>query len=502
MENEVVIRWISGPAAGFYIDLTRQHMGYGDSQVGLEYLQTVLLSYLLTNHDNYVSSQEVKRNTELFSINLSKYISEIKRRFKKICFNSVDTDSEALFDQIIDKQTVNGKLGYRLRAELTNYKNTPRTGVSSHKSTADQPGASAETQIANFEDSYVFSAEDKGHIRISDYFSKNWFVLFIYGFLILSGALLAEANGYSPTKILGAVIEAPFWLVLIFLILLSVLPIIGGLLLDMPIAIHAYCSKKGIDKKTLTSEKKHDIAMFRVPRFDNSRENVSFFLTSNLTGAFTVASVILYARSLPTINIVTNNPSQNTAFIITFLAGCFVALYNNFMLQMKIAPTRCPDDFILSRCHAFLNLIYLSIAISLGAGTLYTVIVHRFFTDNAIHSISTGYIVVLLSMYCYLWFSSDSPKAEAIDSVSKNNFLAGIPFLAIFTYIYVILCFKPDFVCFTALLMNTLFVVVWLIYLIRRTRANTFRLKGIYTSFFSIMAGIVLALLLLNIQAT
>lgn len=496
MGNEQVIRWISGPASGFYIDLTRQHMGFGDSQISLEYLQAVLLSYMLKNREQYITAQDVKKSNDLFSINLSKYISEIKKRFKKITWGTDEIDPENLFEQVIDKQTVNGKLGYRLRTELTDYEKAPEEDRESTPATLQKP-----VQETPDRDAYVFPEDGKGHLRISDYFSKNWFPLFIYGFLILSGILLSDAYGYSPIKLIGSIIEAPFWLVLICICVLSTLPVLGGLFLDVPISLRTYCNTKNIDKNSLTSSMKHDIVMYRVPRFDNSKENVSFFLTSNLTGAFTAVAAILYARNLPTISIVTGDPKHNTAFIITFIAGCFVALYNNFMLQVKIPPTRCPDDFILSRVHAFLNLIYLSVVISVGAGTLYAILVHRFFCTGTTHTISTGYIVMLLSMYCFLWFSSDSPKAEAIDSVSKNNFLAGIPSLAVFTYIYVALCFKPDFICFTVLVLNTLFVGVWLIYLLRRKKANSLRLQGIYTSFFSVMAGIVLALLLLNLSA-
>ena len=105
---------------------------------------------------------------------------------------------------------------------------------------------------------------------------------------------------------------------------------------------------------------------------------------------------------------------------------------------------------------------------------------------------------MVLSAYCYLWFSSDSPAARKIDSISKNNFISGLPFVFIFTTIYTVLCFVPDTVCIVSLLTAPAFLLLWLVCFLKRCKENTLKLYYFVSSFFSVMAISVIVMLILS----
>ena len=346
MSNKDIITWTSGDAAGFYIDFKLQTVGYNGEQKHLEYLQMKLLQYMLTEPDDFKTSQDVSEVPEIFSINLSKYIHEIKNKCVALLKN------ENLFEQIIERKTINGKRGYRLHTEYTDI-------------------ATGDASISTDADSTPFIT----------YIKNNWFPLFIYLYLILSMVLVANSAGFSLRGLLTKVLELPFAISLLSLSILAALPIIGGILIDA-----------------------------RNSHFDNSKEHITFFLVCNLTGAFTVASEVLYAKRFTAALSV--NSQSDWIYVIIAVGACFVALYNNYMLQTKECSVRDTNHFILTRAHAFLNLVYLSISITIGAIILCDILLSKVIGGDLSIGITAAYIVMYLSGYCYLWFSSDSPAAE------------------------------------------------------------------------------------------
>lgn len=439
MSNKDIITWTSGDATGFYIDFKLQTVGYNGEQKHLEYLQTKLLQFMLTAPDDFKTSRDVSEAPEIFSINLSKYIHEIKNKCIAILKN------EDLFEQIIERKTINGKRGYRLHTEFT-----------------DMAAGTVDL---------IAKSTDTDNIPFITYIKNNWFPLFIYLFLILSVVLVTDSAGLSPGDLLTKVLELPFAVSFLSLCILAALPIIGGILIDA-----------------------------RNSHFDNSKEHIIFFLVCNLTGAFTVASEVLYAKSIK--EALSSNSQSDWMYVIIAVGACFVALYNNYMLQTKDSAAREKDHYILTRAHAFLNLVHLSIGITIGAMILYDIFLSKVIWGNLSIGITAAYIVMYLSGYCYLWFSSDSPAAEKIDSISNNNFISGIPIVALSQIIYTFACFKLDLLCVVSIMSSLLFTGLWAFYLVRRKRHDSLKFKGIYTSFFSIIAAFVIISLLMNVFYT
>ena len=484
MRNEHRITWVSGPAAGFFIDFENQLIGFSDIEESINRLQTRLLFFMLSSPGGFVTEKELAMDPEIFSISLSRYISDIKKKIMNIC-KDADTavEPDQVFEQIIEKRKTYGNTGYRLRTELTDILD---------EVTSETPGT------ATVEEVHEETVKDPLPLGMKRYVKYNWMPLFIYSFLILGVILSLDSLKITAESLLVRIANIPFGFAFLVLALLSALPVAGGVFIDVPMAVNEYVRKKGITKKDLSSDQIHEIAMRIIPRFDNSREHVIFFLICNFTGAFTVASVLLYVKSIPGLLEYLSSDSRDYAYIIVFVAGCLVALFNNYSLQTTESPTRCADDFILSRAHSFLNLIYLSVCLSLGGTLIYTFLSYRFFYNNGAVVITPAYIVMVLSAYCYLWFSSDSPSARKIDSISKNNFITGLPIAAVITTVYTVLCFRPDIVCVISLLTAPVFLLLWIVCFLRRRKENTLKLYYFVSSFFSIMAIAVIVMLILN----
>ena len=484
MRNEHRITWVSGPAAGFFIDFENQLIGFSDKEESINRLQTRLLFFMLSSPGGFVTEKELAMDPEIFSISLSRYISDIKKKIMNICKDAdMAVEPDQVFEQIIEKRKTYGNTGYRLRTELTDILD---------EVTSETPGT------ATVEEVHEETVKDPLPLGMKRYVKYNWMPLFIYSFLILGVILSLDSLKITAESLLVRIANIPFGFAFLVLALLSALPVAGGVFIDVPMAVNEYVRKKGITKKDLSSDQIHEIAMRIIPRFDNSREHVIFFLICNFTGAFTVASVLLYVKSIPGLLEYLSSDSRDYAYIIVFVAGCLVALFNNYSLQTTESPTRCADDFILSRAHSFLNLIYLSVCLSLGGTLIYTFLSYRFFYNNGAVVITPAYIVMVLSAYCYLWFSSDSPSARKIDSISKNNFITGLPIAAVITTVYTVLCFRPDIVCVISLLTAPVFLLLWIVCFLRRRKENTLKLFYFVSSFFSIMAIAVIVMLILN----
>lgn len=482
MGKDKRITWVSGPAKGFYIDFESQKIGFSDQEKGLNRLQTRLLFFMLSSPAGFITASDTANDKELFSIDFSKYISAIKSAIKNL-FKAADTteDPSVLLDQILEKRSTYGNTGYRLRTELTDI-------LDEVTSETSQPDL---TPIKEQDDNDL-------PLGMKRYLKNNWLVLFIYVFLILGAVLGLDSMGITVQLLLVKIINLPFGYTFLLMCLLSVLPILGGILIDVPLAVKVYVKKSKIKESDLDATSKHNIAMNLVPRFDNSKENVMFFLICNLTGGFTASSVLLYAKSIPGITDYLSSTNHVYAFVSTMLVGCLVALFNNYSLQTTKSPTRCADDFILTRAHAFLNLIYLSVSISLGGALIYTYLSYKFFYGSDAAVITPAYIVMVLAAYCYLWFSSNSPAADEIDSISMNNFISGLPILAIVSTVYTIVCFKPDFVCLVSILTAPIFLVLWIFCLLKRKKENTLKFQYFISSFFSIVAIAIIIMLALN----
>lgn len=447
MEKLAKITWSTGDIKGFYIDFGTQAIGYKTKEVHLEFLQCQLLHFMLNIPGGYITTSDITNDPELFSINLSKYISDLKRKILSLIQPQlIEMDPDAIMEQVIEKKTIHGKRGYRLRTELTDILND------------DEHEVIIEPVVT-----------EKVPHDFKWYFHHNWLPIFIFIFLIMAINLTVDSLGITSIDIITHIINTPFATMCAELYLLSILPVIAGISIDAP----------------------HN--------FDNSKKHISFFLLCNITGAFTLSALMLYAKSITGLKDSLYDENHTIALFFMVLFAFFVAFYNNYMLQTTISTARDSDHYKLTHAHAFLNTIWLSLSISVGCFTLYSVINFVFDNGRQCLSITSPYVIMLIACYCYMWFSSDSPGAEEIDSVSKNNFVTGAPIIALFSTIITLVCYETTIYCLMSFLINIAFMVVWGMYFIKHRKSEGLKANHFFTSFFNVMSICAIVMLIINL---
>ena len=130
---------------------------------------------------------------------------------------------------------------------------------------------------------------------------------------------------------------------------------------------------------------------------------------------------------------------------------------------------------------------------------MYALMTFRFTSGfNSDNGLDSAFIIMMMSFYSYLWFSSDSPMAEKMDSISNANFLAGIPVLVVMSVMYIIYVFDGSMNCYMAILMTLIALILWITYLLQRKKDHTLNFIKIMTSFFSVIAGISILMIIIS----
>ncbi|MBO6114974.1 MAG: hypothetical protein J6P57_07950, partial [Lachnospiraceae bacterium] len=179
--NHYKLIWTSGALEGLYIDFKYQEIGYKENTPErIEFKKLQILKYLLEHSTDYTTGAQINQTEELNSIDLPKSISSIKSSILKALNPIYDKEKAAdLYNLIIDKHRINGQMGYKLitsDAVLSNIDDSENSHV-----------------VANI-DTYT-EKSDKTHKEESfSYIRKNWFVLFIFSYIILMILFILKAN--------------------------------------------------------------------------------------------------------------------------------------------------------------------------------------------------------------------------------------------------------------------------------------------------------------------
>ncbi len=480
-ENHYKLIWTSGELEGLYIDFKYQEIGYRENEPErIEFRKLQIIKYLLEHSTEYITGTQINLTEELNSIDLPKSISSIKASILKALNPVFDKDKASdLYNLIIDKHRINGQMGYKL---LTS------DAVLSNVDEAEN------YQIVASIDTYADKSDNSYAEESFSYIQKNWFMLFIFSYIILMILFILKANDISFGELFMHLVTLPLKTSLLICLLGGMIPVFAGLIIDTPYALIAKHIKTG--KKADISEYYH-IVTHEEERFDLSKQHISFFAICNLTGAITTATIILFVKKIPDFDTYITKSSMNTPLAVISFAAIFVALYNNYMLQTKHVPIRNNHNYILSRAHAFFNFFWLTFSISVSCGLLFAFLLFRISSSYATpDSLDSSFLIMILAAYSYLWFSADSPLAGDIDSISKDNFISGAPVLAFFSILYTILCFDMSMTCILSFIINVLVLIVWYIVMKKRKSIGVIRF---ITSFFSVVAVFVILMLVLNL---
>ena len=488
--NHYKLIWTSGELESFFIDFTYQEIGYMDNPPQrIEYKKLLIIKYLLEHSDDYITGVQINLIEELNSIDVSKAISSFKTCVIKALAPKYDKEDGALlFNKIIDRKKSNGQMGYRLLTDDTELINCDEAA------TAVINDETVKSDIGNVSNAIEASFDGIEKIQSqSSYFKNNWFIIFAVFYIILMLLFIMKGKDISIGSLYKSMIEAPLRLNLVFFLIAGIAPILAGIFIDTPAALIIHRIKTG--NKANISEI-HNIVMHDEARFDLSLQHILFFSVCNITGAMTTVAAILFVRDIPHFIEYISKSSLSIPLLIIAFAGLFTGFYNNYMLQTKIEPARNNKNYILTRVHAVLNVLYLALTLTVSCSLLFAFLLFRINSSYATpNTLDSSFLILILSTYSYLWFSADSPMADSIDSISRYNFLSGAPVLAFFAIIYTILCFDASFVCILSFVINAIVLGVWGLIISKRKSVNIAKLA---TSFFSVMAVAVITMLVIN----
>lgn len=513
-DNQERIIWFSSHEEderlnGFYMDFTHQIIGYKDFSEHLEYRKMFLLEYMYDNKNIYINSVQTEQLEQLNSINLPKYISNIKSKIIKILSNYYDkSECEELFTKIIDKNKINGKLGYKLNADFSedaryssiqdsdkNYVEddnsyTPNSEYEANNSKSNSEFYS-ETDIQynnsdillDVTDSVTSESSPKSITdEITTYLKNNWLPLFIlfYGGIMI--VLFFMSEKISLGELFNILLGTPMHRILIAFLSISMLPIILGIIIDTPIAF--YTSK-------ISNKKLREVLFSPNERFDASPIHIFFFSMCNLTGALSAVSMIFFVKGAKGYHDYLLLPSHRIPFALIMCGSLITSLYNNFSLQTKVHPARNNKNYLLNRFHAFFNTINLFVLISISCCMMYAFLAMIFRAGiKSAGKLDSSFIIMMMSLYAYLWFTAESPMAKKLDSVSRFNFLSGVPVLSIMSIIYIIFAFDGSINCILTIIITLTIFMFWLFDSMQQKRADTLNIRKVSTSFFSIIAFI------------
>ncbi|MBR1569038.1 MAG: hypothetical protein IJ648_08720, partial [Lachnospiraceae bacterium] len=478
----------------------------------IEYKKLLVVKYLLEHSDDYVTGTQLNLVEEMNSIDLSKSISSIKMGIMKVLTQVYDRDkSEELWNQIIDRKKINGRMGYMLVTEGTelvaedlpiemaaDHKVLPNTMIEEEDTEAlSVMTITEELPDEEFKDISIVEMEasavpvKKGQEEAVAYLPANWLMLFAIFYAGIMLLFIMNARDLTYGMLLTRLIELPIRENLLIFIGMSVLPVLAGVLIDTPIALFQY--KKLTGRRPVRQEIR-SIVMTKVPRFDLSINHILFFLLCNLTGAMTVVSMIYYVGTISHYTEYLNREELNLPLMIIALTGVLVALYNNYALQTKVDQARNNQNYILTRAHALLNLIWLAVSLAIICSLMFAVLLFGLSSGYVIpKGLDSSFCILLLAAYSYLWFSSNSPLADHMDSISNGNFLAGAPILSLFSVLYTIRCFDHGVACYLSFAITAICLALWLITIVKVRHRIVLRIT---TSFFFCMAGSVILLLI------
>ena len=454
------LQWSDGDLKGLYIDFLNQEIGFRDYPAErLEYRKIKVLLFLLEHSGEYVTNSNLQLSSELNSVDLPKTISSIKTHIVNLLSYQYDKEySVQLFSNIIDKHKVNGYMGYNL--------------ITSNISVADTnaiplPIDDAVPEITKQIPEPTESCEPSQNVTptIQDYFRNSWLQLFIITYLVITVFLVMDHYNIGLNQIVSYLTGIPFVFMSVILVISAVIPILLGIYVD------------------------------RGSKFDTSKLHVHTFLISNLTGAFTCLSLINYFRHIPAADEYLNHHSEQLPISFILFIGLAVALLMNLSLCTKASTGRRCTDYYLKHFHAITNVFFVTFTLFLSCSLIY-ILLKICFVYHIKTGIYSSLAVVLMSSYLYLWFTSISPAAFDLDSVSRSNFGSGIPLLSVIVLIYIFMNFSFSTPCIVAIAVILLGIAAWLIYMFKKRSEIHLRFLG---SLFNIMAAAVIISIIIEI---
>ncbi|MCR5420400.1 MAG: hypothetical protein K6E98_05305 [Lachnospiraceae bacterium] len=283
------------------------------------------------------------------------------------------------------------------------------------------------------------------------YFSQNWLYLFFWGSLILALFLILKLNKAHITDVFIYLLSLRPILFTTVSVLLAISTVIAGRFIDTTIALNRYKSRTGNSVNKSEKQRIEYISLYGDDhklikgegRFNCNKHHMIFAAFCNLTSGMWTISLFLYLNTITHIDTVLQSPYLNVSLSIAFTSAVLITFIYNYFEQNLSYPENLhklsenPDTYLQNRLNVIFNNLHLIInlffCISAYIILLFEIL---FFRAYKVDNLDFSFILVVISAYMFLWFSSVSPYAIYFDATSIGNFVICPPILVIFSIIY------------------------------------------------------------------
>ena len=337
------------------------------------------------------------------------------------------------------------------------------------------------------------------------YLSLNWLYLFLWGSAIIALILFFGINKISITDIFSFMLSVHPLIFMIFSVLLGISTVIAGRYIDTPVAIKRYEARTG--KAVRRSEKQRmeyislygdDNALIKGEgRFNCNRHHMIFAAFCNITSGMWAVSLFLYLNSLEHIDILLKAPYIKGCLTIAFIVSLTITfLYNYFEQNLPYpqnlhALSENPDTYIQNRANVIFYNLYLIYTLFFVLFSYVIMIFNTFlFAKPSDGALDYSFILIIITAYLFLWFSSVSPYAIYFNATSTGNFVAGPLMLIVLSIFYSIKNYGFGTGTIATIFISLLILLTWGVLLHRQYTQKTHKTNSAYNS--SMLASIVM----------
>lgn len=339
----------------------------------------------------------------------------------------------------------------------------------------------------------------------NSYFSRNWLYLFFWGSLTLALVLLLGLNRISITDVFIFILSLHPMLFTLISVLLGISTVIAGRYIDTTVALNRYRSRTG--KSVNKSERQRieyislygdDHKLIRGEgRFNCNKHHMIFAAFCNLTSSMWAISLFLYLNTLAHIDLLLQAPYLRVCLTIAFASALLITFIYNYFEQSMSYPENLhtlsenPDTYLQNRLNVVFNNLHLIFNLFFCISAYVILLFDMFFFSTyKVDNLDFSFILVVISAYMFLWFSSVSPYAIYFGATSIGNFVAGPPMLVIFSIVYNLINSDPGHSTIVLFIVSLLILISWGIILHKHHSKEIYKKNKTYN--YSMLASTVI----------
>ena len=273
------------------------------------------------------------------------------------------------------------------------------------------------------------------------------------------------------SDVLVYVLEHKYFFVIAILVM-AIMPVIAGILIDLPISIVRYADgNNSLLKK---------IRQLSIPAILNIAENgdpkeiiknegrvnlkikhILYFLSSNISGAISSVFILLMAASIDDLkSVIREHSYYESCELVISGTICYLLIFISGQQKKNENSCSNPDNYILNRAHQICNALYLFVSQTISYIFIMTFLIYGFSNLRGCNSYSTFVFLsaTIVSLLLFFYISGKTEYAGEIDAQAEI-FWKYTPYLLVTIYLIVVLLFfKLSWIIILCALLVSIFM--------------------------------------------